>query len=151
MKTMRFLKILSVLFIFSTICCKKLDMRKNNRSQSILTVKFMYSNDYPIPINTGSFFNFSEEHAKYILPLETDYFFKLVEEMPVTTDEQFGLLKYGFILENHESSKRDTIYADLQLDNWIIKNNGMNIYYQDKEQILSAYLKEKYSFFNECW
>jgi hypothetical protein len=148
---MKFLKIFSVLLIFSAICCKKLDIRKNEHSQSIFAVKFMYSNAYPIPINTESFFNFSEEHAKFNLPLDSDYFYNLVLEMPVTTNEQFGLLNYGFILENHKSSKRDTIYADSQLDTWIIKKNGMNIYYQDKEQILSDFLKEKYSFFNECW
>jgi hypothetical protein len=131
--------------------CKTINLEK--KTDLIVAVKIMNVYDYPFATNRKSFWNVGiDEHAKLEIPLEGNFnFFETVKQMPISSSKEFGVLKHAFILKSVSKSKNDTIYADHQLNTWMVVENEKVIYYQDEDGFLSTYLKQKYFFFNECW
>lgn len=123
-------------------------------SNSIEVIKFMATYyDYPIDIYYDSFWEFQEEHAK----LSIIHDFSLEDrfnELPIMKeDETFEFLTYAFIYKN--GSKNDTIYADQTLKAFKKYDSSKSkyketLFYDEKGEIARA-LRERFSFFRECW
>ncbi len=139
---------MGVLLLFN---CKSAHL--DEKANTIIAFKMMNVYDYPFATNRKSFWNVGiDEHAKLEIPLEGNFnFFETVKQMPISSSKEFGVLNYAFILKSVFKFKNDTIYADHQLNTWMVVENEKVICYQDEDGFLSTYLKEKYSFFNECW
>jgi hypothetical protein len=73
----------------------------------------------------------------------------------VTENENFEFLTYAFIYKN--GNKKDTIYADQTLKAFkkirkIKKTDRLEeTYYYDKDGEIATMLRNKFSFFKECW
>ena len=117
---------------------------------SIIAIKFMYSNDYPSDINYLSFWQNPEEHAKLeMFTNNSENFIKRLKSYPKKDSSAFEFMNYAFIINHNQIT--DTIYADLDLNTWIIFNNGTKEYYEDVNEELKVELQTRYGFFKSCW
>lgn len=147
------MNILSNIFVISLFLISNTKCKENN---TVEVIKFMGTyNDYPMDVNYQIFWDYPEEHAK----LNIIYDFSIEEKfrkLPlVTENENFEFLTYAFIYKDGKST--DTIYADQTLKAFkkiqkIKKTNRFKeTYYYDKEGEIATMLRNKFSFFNECW
>lgn len=119
-------------------------------NNTITVVKFMYLDDYPMAINTKSFWNFPNEHAKFILPLGKNTFLDEIKTLPKNNCDSLTFLNYAFVVKK-KGSQNDTIYADFALKTWIFKEKGKTICYYDEKGKYSEFLRQNYPFFKDCW
>jgi len=150
-KTIVMRRIISTIVIFCLcMSCKNLNSNNSVNNDSIVVVKFMYSENYPFALDEVTFWKFPEEHAK--LEWHTNdgenLFIKL-RNYEKTDRSSFEFIKYAFIVKH--KSKTDTIYADLDLSTWIVPRNGIKEYYEDKNGEFKEDLQTRYGFFKDCW
>jgi len=129
---------------------------KNKQNNTVEVVKFMGTYGfYSREVDYHIFWGFPEEHAK----LSIIYDFSIEEKfrkLPLANeDENFEFLTYAFIYKN--GNKKDTIYADQTLKAFkkIRKTKKTDrleeTYYYDKNGEIATMLRNKFSFFKECW
>jgi len=146
------MKIVSIIFAWSLF----INNTNNNKNNTVEVIKFMGTyGHYPMDVNYGIFWGFPEEHAK----LNIIYDFSIEEKFEklalMNENEDFEFLTYAFIYKN--GKKRDTIYADQTLKAFKkvkkvkTPNRYEEIYYYDKEGEIATMLRNKFSFFKECW
>lgn len=129
------------------ICEGKIKMSSN----TIEVVKFMYLDNYPMAIDTKSFWKFPNEHARFILPLGRKTFLDEVKTLQRNNCDSLTFINYAFVIKK-KSTLNDTVYADFTLKTWIFKENkkSVNCYY-DEKGTYSEFLRENYPFFKDCW
>ena len=147
------MNLLSSIFVISLFL---INNPKSKQNDTVEVVKFMetyyyYSRDVDYHI----FWGFPEEHAK----LSIIHNFSIEEKfrkLPLANeDENFEFLTYAFIYKN--GNKKDTIYADQTLKAFkkirkIKKTDRLEeTYYYDKNGEIATMLRNKFSFFKECW
>lgn len=141
--------ILLSLLLCMAISCKTINTNKSNQD-TILAIKFMYSENYAMAINQDLFWKFPEEHAKLELHINNGETFLLKpKSFTKTSSTSFDFIKYAFIVKY--GKEIDTIYADLDLNTWIVNKDGVNEYYEDEKREFSEDLKRRYGFFKDCW
>ena len=112
----------------------------------------MYVSAYPVPIDTDSFWRLKDEHASMIL--YGDYnkvLLKRLKNIKPCQAEKFGYLSYAFIFINND--KLDTIYANNELNVFMIKNdkNDFQYYCNNNQALIDKSIINQYPFFNDCW
>ena len=112
----------------------------------------MYVSDYPASITTENFWRLKDEHASMIL--YDDYnkiLLKRLKNIKPCQPEKFGDISYALIFTNN--NKLDTIYANENLEAFIIKNdkNDFQYYCNNKQSLIDKSIINLYPFFNECW
>src|SRR5690554_3843692 len=113
------MKNISVFFILILLSCSiKNDFPENPTNINRIEVyKFMYMNDYPLPVNEKSFWQHREEHALLYIPISSieKSFIYDVKNMKSDTQNSFNFLRYAFIV--NVGNKKDTLYSDGSLKN----------------------------------
>jgi hypothetical protein len=137
-----------IIFFFFILGCSIVKETKVVEDDNIKVVKFMYLDEYPIEIYPKSFWANKHEHAIFSLPGGKS-FLDQIEALPQSSGSTFDFYNYAFVVTR--SNHRDTIYADMSLRTWIFVKNGKNTFYYDKDAVFTAFLREQYPFFNNCW
>jgi hypothetical protein len=114
----------------------------------IEVTKFMGNNEYPMTISQETFWAQKEEHAKFTI-LGNNFLQEIKTAKVVNELKNYDEPHYAFIIT--EKNKTDTVYSDSTLREWVQKNNGKDIYYHDEKAHIAKFLRQQYSFFNDCW
>lgn len=143
-------KVVYLVIIILFFSCNTKKSIANKQETTISVIKFMYSNDYAIDIDYVSFWQNTEEHAKLeLFKHDSENFLKRIKSYPKGDGAKFEFIKYAFIVKH--SNITDTIYADLDLDTWMITNNGTKEFYDDDKREFAEDLQSRYGFFKSCW
>lgn len=141
------------LIILSFVLTSILTFKETNimqKNSTITVVKFMYLDDYPMAIDTKSFWKFPNEHAKFILPLGKNSFLDEIKTLPTNKCDSLTFLNYAFIVKTKKGQK-DTIYSDFALKTWIFKQKEKSICCYDEKGRYSEFLRQNFPFFKDCW
>lgn len=141
-----FISVVAILFS----CSSKLLIPETTKNK-IEVVKFMYTaNHFAKELNEDSFWKNKDGHAKMeILTNGNATFIDEVKEMKEIKQDGLEMITYSFLVRNGKVT--DTVYSDSDLKVWEFVKNGKKTYFSDVENKMSEYLKNEYSFFNNCW
>lgn len=139
-----------ILLVVVLVSCKgKKPVYDRSQEHNVLAIKYMgtvYTTS--VDIDEQSFWELEDEHA-YLKISNTHDFIDKVKTLPLGDKDDFTIFKYAFIVSS--GFEKDTIYADYNLKSWMYKENKDFIYKIDSDDIVSNELKNRYSFFYDCW
>lgn len=98
-------------------------------------------------IDEKAFWFFKAEHAR--LKIENIGFIEDVKMITNDRADDFEEYHYAFIVKR--GTKIDTLYSDNKLTTWILKDNRKKKYFYDENGKIAQNLRNRYSFFYDCW
>ena len=143
--------LISFIVILTVLSCSIRNSLPEKSTNRIEVFKFMYINDYHLPIDEKSFWQNREEHALLYIPISSveKSFIYDIKNMKSDKQDSSDFLRYAFIV--NVGGKKDTLYSDGSLKNWYSINRNKKQYYDDKEGKVAEVLLLHYPFFNNCW
>lgn len=144
-----FLKLPIISFIFLISCSSNLRQKQTKDELNyIQAIKYMGTiTTQPYSIGEEMFWRNTDEHVKLII--RNNEFIEDVKAIKDTTSKYFGEYNYAFIVI--KGNKIDTLYSDYTLKTWIIKRKDKEEYIYDEKGEIAKNLRNRYSFFNDCW
>ncbi len=117
-------------------------------SSEVEVIKFMGTiTTQSRSIDEKAFWYFRDEHA--ILKIRNNNFIENVQAIRDHSRNDFEEYRYAFIVKT--GRRIDTLYSDANLKTWILKKDKQETFFYDREGIIAQNLRNKYSFFYDCW
>ncbi|KUJ59191.1 hypothetical protein AR687_24345 [Flavobacteriaceae bacterium CRH] len=139
---------ISTIYFIITSCGNKKAITNSSTNDEVEVIKFMgTTTTQSRSIDEKAFWFFKDEHA--ILKISNSGFIEDVKMIKNNNADDFEEYHYAFIVRKER--KVDTLYSDYKLRTWILKKNGEKKYFYDEKGNIAENLRNRYSFFNDCW
>jgi hypothetical protein len=144
-----------ILYMTTAICLVFIISCGTNKNSLISTnidevevIKFMgTTTTQSRSIDEKAFWFFNDEHVK--LKIKNSGFVDEVKMIRNNKADDFEEYHYAFIVTKGKVT--DTLYSDSKLKTWILNKKGEKTYFYDEKGNIAESLRNKYSFFYDCW
>ena len=107
-----------------------------NCNNKLICYKYLYNDDNSFALNEKRFWKFGVQYKEFAyksLDISFEDMTKSITSFEKKENMKVFIYTYAFI-----NNCRDTIYADYNLNNWIIKKEGKANYYQFNKNLLQV-------------
>lgn len=140
--------ITAICLVFIISCGTNKSSIASTNIDEVKVIKFMgTTTTQSRSIDEKAFWFFNDEHAT--LKIKNSGFIDDVKMISDNKAEDFEEYHYAFIVTKGKIT--DTLYSDSKLKTWILKKKGEKIYFYDEKGDIAESLRNKYSFFYDCW
>lgn len=138
----------AICLVFIISCGTNKNLLISTNIDEVEVIKFMgTTTTQSRSIDEKAFWFFNEEHAK--LKIKNSGFVDEVKMIRNNKADDFEEYHYAFIVTKGKVT--DTLYSDSKLKTWILNKKGEKTYFYDEKGNIAESLRNKYSFFYDCW
>jgi hypothetical protein len=137
-------------FIFLLVSLVSLSFNNKliNQSNGITVIKFMGTvTTHPYSTDEKMFWSSKDEHVT--LKIRNNDFTEEIKLLENKGSDMILDVKYCFLVKKGKTL--DTIYSDESLKSWVFKRKGKYTLFYDGDGKIAKGLRNRYSFFYDCW